>query len=67
MWDSLKPDWNGNQIMLIESKINTLNMSRFKSNQKTESDPVKNNGSSKGGNEESNQVEKIELNRVGKY
>ena len=33
MWDSLNPDWDFIQILWLGSKINTLDVSRIKSNQ----------------------------------
>ena len=77
----LKPDLNGTQIMLLESKIIALNVSQIESlrpesnpvkscelNQigKTESNLVKNLNCIKWGKPESNPVKNLEHNRFSK-
>ena len=59
MWDSLKTYWNGTQMMWLKSKINTFNFNQIKSNQKYESNQLRNG--------ESNQVKNSEPNQIGNY
>ena len=61
MWDSLNPEWNGDQIVWLKLK-KALNSSRIR--KKTVSDPVENCESSKVKQGESNQVKHGENNQV---
>ena len=66
MWDSLKPNWNGNQMMWIESKIIALDVSWIESRKKRVSDPVKKRELDQVRKTESDPVENLGSNWVGK-